>query len=225
MAYPAPFIRLVLGGNLYGSKEQWTCSLSIANGSLTLTAPTEVPLWLRDVCATWMSYPSNQSVGADLRWLKFNRIGYDGRYTEDTTVRYDYPTPYPAGTNPTVVPPQVALAITLRTEVERGRAARGRFFSPLPARTLASDGVLGVSDQDQYVSAATDFLTDLNEGLEDYDTPGERPRVVVMSDAGEGMIRPVRCVSVGRVLDTMRSRRASIPEIYRDGPDLYVPQP
>ena len=222
MVYPAPFIRLVLGGGLYANSEQWTCSLSIANGSQLLAAPEVVPIDVRDACVAWLTSANNFSTGADLRWIKFNLIGVDGKYREPVTVRYDFTGTLPTGAQPTNPAPQIALAHTLRTDVERGRAARGRFYAPLPGRNLASSGMLGTTDQQAYVNAATTFLNALNTAMSDYATDGGEPRVVVMSDVGSGMLRPVRAVAVGRVLDTMRSRRSSLTENYIEGADLLT---
>lgn len=220
MVYPAPFIRLVLGGGLYANSEQWTCSLSIANGSNELAAPDEVPTAVIDACVEWITSANNFSTGADLRWIKFNLIGPNGRYTEDATVRYDFSGTLPKGAQATTPPPQIALAHTLRTDAERGRAARGRFYAPLPGRNLASSGMLGTSDQQAYVTAATEFLNDLNYAMSTYVTDGGVPRVAVMSDIGSGVMRPVKNVAVGRVLDTIRSRRSSLTENYIEGVDL-----
>lgn len=220
MVYPAPFIRLVLGGGLYANSEQWTCSLSIANGSQLLAAPEVVPIDVREACVDWITSANNFSTGADLRWIKFNLIGINGRYAEPVTVRYDFTGSYPSGAQPTNPPPQISLAHTLRTDVERGLAARGRFYAPLPGRNLASSGMLGGTDQAAYATAATTFLNDLNTAMSDYATDGGAPRVVVMSDVGAGMLRTVKNVAVGRVLDTMRSRRSSLTENYVEGSDL-----
>lgn len=222
MVYPAPFIRLVLGGGLYANSEQWTCSLSIANGSNELAAPEEVPSAVIDACADWITSPNNFSTRVHLQWIKFNRIGPDGKYTEPVTVRHDFTGAAVAGTAATNPPPQIALVHTLRTAAERGRAARGRFYAPCPGRALTTSGMLGTSDQEAYAAAATTFLNDLNVAMSTYVTDGGVPRVAVMSDIGSGVMRPVKNVAVGRTLDTMRSRRSSLGENYFEGVDLLT---
>lgn len=214
MPYPAPFLRLVVGGDLYPPVEQFTFSMSLFNDAPGPPGPPdEVPVGVRNAIQSFWTTSNITTQSAVLRWVKLNEIGIDGRYTQDTTVRFDWAEPFPVGSSTALIAPQLSLAVTLRTDVERGPASRGRFYIPLPARNLTSGGVLGETDANAYALAASTLIEDINEAMDPY-------RVVVMSDSGSGQRRIVRRVEVGRVLDTIRSRRRSFPERYVPGPAI-----
>lgn len=214
MAYPHPFLRLVLGGRIYNS-DIFTFSMSLSNGGQATEPPDEVPQGIIDAAAALFTFGGVISSGAALQWIKLNQIGQDGRYTEDTTVLYDYPADVP-GTAPTCFPaPQVALCITLRTAVSRGPATRGRFYLPTPFMAPGAQGYLTLANQQTVATEVRTFLNDVVAALPGY-------ALVVMSETGSGAMREVTTVSVGRVLDTIRSRRNAFDESYWDLP-LEVP--
>lgn len=216
MTYPEPLLRLVLGGDLYNGMEQWTLSLHLAYADPQSGPPESVPPAVIAACSTYFATSQMVSQRARLQWLKLNEIGPDGRYTQLETVRHDYATPV-AGTMTTAnIAPQTALAISLRTEAQRGRAARGRYYLPMPGYQLAaSNGLLSPTDAAFYATAATTFLDALNAAF-----PTTGARVVVASDIGPGTVRLVTNVAVGRAFDTIRSRRAQMVEGWVEGADL-----
>lgn len=211
MPYSSRFLRLVMIGTLY-NVETWTCSLNFAGGT-SAVAPDEVPQDVVDACATWIA-TSVISERALLTTLKLNEIGPDGRYVRPTTVQHDYVAPFPAGNSNTNLPAQNALAITLRTAAQRGRASRGRFFQPLPAVNVDSSGFIPAAQRLAILDGAETLLNALNEALDPW-------RLGILSDVGEGASRPVTRVEVGRVVDTIRSRRNKLAEDY-DGRDLVI---
>lgn len=213
MVYPAPFLRLVVSGTLYNT-DIFSWSLSFArdfpdSGSL---APTEVPQGVIDAVSAFHDTSLHAS-GAKLTMIKLNEIGTDGRYTnQGDTVLHEFETPL-AGRSANTPPPQTALAITLRTAKRRGRAHAGRFYTPVPGYTLVN-GMLSSADQQAAAISATTMLNAVTAAL-----PGSY-RPYVMSDLGTGTMEPVTHVAVGRVLDTIRSRRNAFTEEYFDGAPL-----
>jgi hypothetical protein len=214
MAYVTEFLRFVVIGSLYGI-DKFSFSMSLIPDIDNETPPTTVPQALIDATSTfWTTNLSGQAVtckDAKIETLKLNEIGVDGKYTHDNTVLYDYPTPLSgiAGIQPA---PQVALAVTLGTPIKRGRAAHGRFYVPIPGVTLLASpvvtGVAGTMDngtQTSYANAAATYVNAINQAVPGY-------RVGVVSDVGVGTYQPVTHVRVGRVLDTIRSRRNKFPE-------------
>lgn len=201
MAYPANFLRLVANGTLY-TVERFSWSLSlIGNG----VAPTEVPPAVISAVTAFHGGQQVTSVPARLTDIKLNLIGTDGRYVSQTdTVQHDLPTPV-QGTSGARHPAQIAQAITLRTGVRRGLASNGRFYLPLPAGELATDGRVEPVNAELLAEAAQTLVESLNAAMDGW-------RVGVVSNVGAGAARPVTAVGVGRVLDTIRSRRSSIPE-------------
>lgn len=217
MAYPEPFLRLVASGTLYGS-ESWSWGISLVDEfSAEPEAPDEVPQAIIDAVAAFHTAPSFIATYATLDTLKLNLIGTDGRYVDKTnTVQYDYPDPVPKGVSSGTVPPQVALAITLRTIARRGLASSGRFYVPVPAYDLTADGRLSVANATTIVGYATTLLNALDDAMDDW-TPG------VVSNVGAGARRVVSHVEVGRVYDTIRTRRISLPEEYVIGDPITQP--
>lgn len=215
MTYAGPLLRLVLGGDLYAPTEQWTFSLHLSHTVTNAAPPETVPAAVIAACSTYFSTAGMISSRATLRWIKLNQIGIDGRYTEPETVRHDYASAVAGTASAANYAPQTALAITLRTGVDRGRAARGRYFLPIPGYQLGANGLLAVNDRTFYATAATTFLNALNASM-----PSQQARVVVASDVGQGLTRLVTHVSVGGALDTIRSRRNAMPEAWVDGADL-----
>lgn len=209
MPYPRPFLRLVYIGSLYGA-ETFSFSMSLleyTNGPAE--APTEVPDDVVEAGEVLFQATGLVSGKAQIEVVKLNRIGVDGRYTEPQTVEHDV-TPPITGTTSLQPAPQVAIAITLRTAVSRGLAHAGRFYLPLPGTSPSSDGRLVGTTATAYADAAATAINLINGAFND------EWRVGVTSNVGAGREQFVTSVSVGRVLDTIRSRRSSLPEEYQN---------
>lgn len=215
MVYPVPFLRLAVIGTLYGS-ETFTYSLSLRRDfDAPLDPPDVVPQGVIDAVTTFHAAGGHSmtSTSAHLTMIKLNEIGTDGRYTsEGDTVQHEFDTPVP-GSGVPLHPPQIAVAVTLRTAKRRGRAHAGRFYLPMLAQTMGPDGRMSVGAQQGLATAATTFLDDLNAALPGYE-------VAVLSNVGTGEVETVTHVAVGRVVDTMRSRRTSLDEDYFEGAPL-----
>lgn len=219
MAYPQNFFRLVCSGTLVGS-ETFSYGISLRKEFTTGSAPDEVLVGVIDAVTDFHSN-ANVAIGSQavLTTIKFNEINTDGRYANDgDTVLADLDPGVP-GSGTTSMPPQVALAITLRTAKMRGRAHAGRFYIPRLAGAIGTDGRLAAAQAGTIVTAATTFLNDLNAALDGV------ARVAVLSDVGTGAVNDVTHVEVGRVLDTMRSRRRSLDEERQIGEPLAPAAP
>lgn len=213
MAYPMNFLRLVAIGTLYNA-ETFSWSISLSPEDSSADAPAAVPAGV--ISAITAFHTSNLVAlgsGARLTMVKLNEIGRDGRYvSQGDTVWHEFATPV-AGIGTTNHPAQCSLAVTLRTDAARGRASSGRFYIPYIGATLQADGRLAVAAATDVANAATTMLEALETAL-----PGWA--VSVMSNIGEGTRRRVSHVEVGRVVDTIRSRRTSLEEDRQAGPDL-----
>lgn len=208
MVYAQPFLRLAVSGTLY-DVEQFSWSLSLVDAAETANPPTVVPPAIVTAISAYHSSGSGSlSAVAKMKTIKLNEIGVDGRYTSPNTVRHDFTTPV-AGAGGNYPPAQVALAISLLTPIQRGRAHQGRYYLPAPNLTGTSTGGLLVASQDMYLAAAKTMIEAVNNAMKPY-------RVAVVSNIGPGTFQLVTGVRVGAVLDTMRSRRKKIPESYKD---------
>lgn len=219
MAYPQNLFRLVMSGTHFGT-ETFSYGLTFAKEFTTGDAPSTVPTAIVDAVVAFHtavnSGISNRSV---LETIKFNEIGTDGRYASASdTVMEEFETGYPGAVTATV-PPQVALAITLRTAKRRGRAHAGRFFIPWGGGSIGADGRIPASTQTNVAASVTTFLDALNTAAAGIG------RLAVASDVGVGAIEYVTHCEVGGVLDTIRTRRKSLDELRVAGAPLAPPAP
>jgi hypothetical protein len=204
-------VRVTWGGNL-GSQpgEHWTCSLSIA--AHDAPPAVEAPAFSEAQCASigglLRQFHSEPKTGirpiASLTWVKVARISDAGRYLGDAHLEEFQPVAGGA-TAGTTHPFQVARAVTLHTG-RRGASYRGRFFLPLPNNGIDGDGTYAAAEATDVATQAAFLITGLN-------AVSSQPEVVVCV-AGKNGNTAVTGVTVGRVLDTMRSRRRSLKEQY-----------
>lgn len=204
MAYPSPFLRMVVSGTLFGA-ERFSWGLSFM-GNFTdpaETYPTEVPAGVISAITTFHA-TANIGSAAKIDMIKLNAIGEDGRYVNDDTVFHEFETPI-SGTGTAPMPPQVSLALTLLTNKSRGRASRGRFYVPAPALAISADGRITAAAALNFANMGANLIKSLNTAMPEF-------RVAVFSNVGDGAKSQVQAVTCGRVYDTLRSRRRSLDE-------------
>lgn len=106
------------------------------------------------------------------------------------------------------MPIQTSLCVSLDT-ARAGARGRGRFFLPWPAVGIEADFRISTVSRDLVADAVQAFL----DGINNIGLPGESNlQVSVVSSFGH--ITPVTGCRVGRVPDTMRSRRGDLLEDY-----------
>lgn len=217
MPYPGQFVKLVLIGNLYTDVFNTTLSI-VPNALGELGMPEVNEATLDAVAAAVRNWYVGGiagddpliSVHAHLTSIKLNRIGVDGRYVDPETREHVYTT-FTQGNAGIAAPAQLSAVATLRTAVPRGRASKGRMYLP-PTQMCGAIDVDGrasaaaATAQAESVRALIDAVNDQYIGI---------GRVGVASNAGAGRFEHVTSVSVGRVIDTMRSRRSTQPEDYQ----------
>lgn len=231
MVYPGYFHRLVVIGTMYGV-ETFNFTMSIV--------PTENPADVEavdfdlanavsaEVASWWDNAYGSNGVGivddARLVETKLNRIDSTGHYADNEVQTINVGTPIPGAAAGTL-PAQLACAVTLRTARARGRGSRGRFYLP----TLGVLGSLDTSgrlstEQAQNVANGAGFLVDRINTVYWARDGGLRTMMMVgvASNIGAGIFEPATTVEVGRVPDTVRSRRSSLVE---DHQVFTVPDP
>lgn len=146
------------------------------------------------------------------RWthVKIAPILADGSYGAPSAV-YTFTTPL-AGTDGTgSLPPEVAIAISLRAPII-GRRGRGRIYIPGLGKsaTIASDGTVASSCATGLRDAMSTLVTNLE------DIPGTElygPCVAVFSAGAANAVRPSQ-VRVGNHFDAQRRRQHQVVETY-----------
>lgn len=205
MAPVVQLARLVWSGSLF-TDESWSCSLHF-NGPVGPLVPA---LSFEAALKAWFTRAGSRiSDAAKLEEIKFNSI-------DPITGRYALPVSNNAVSFPVVsgvsaaAPGQLTLAITTRTALARGRAHAGRFYPPTgqPAVALDASGREATTVAQSMAQSAADLIVALNLVDPTF-------TACVFSRAGQ-VQEPITHVAVGRVYDTIRSRRTSISEDYQE---------
>lgn len=203
MAPVGTLYRLVWGGRLF-TDETWSCSMHVDSDSgLNLAASN-----FTAALVAWMERSDSQiSASAQLDFVKFNQINpITGRYALPTS-NNDEQLTLAAGIRP-AAPGQDTVAVSLRTALARGRGHVGRFYPPTGSQTPDGlDGLITAAIATTMSTSAATLVAAVNTAV------GVGSRVVVFSKIGQS-VEPVTAVRVGRVTDTMRSRRAQLRENY-----------
>lgn len=202
--YGQPFWRVTYSGRLY-SAEKWSISLSVVGPT---GQPTQADA---DAARTafWPGMRGSVTSNVVMETAKVARIGADGLYGAMNAVVSTQPAFESSGSGTgTLMPPQCALAVTLLGSQPRAAAGRGRFYLPAPAVTFATDGRISAANAESIANAAAGLVNRLNAALN-----GDVCIVGPQTEKGRApAYQRVAGVRVGRVVDTVRSRRSSFPE-------------
>lgn len=151
------------------------------------------------------SYTSNVFKWSHIKIAPMDAAGK----TIGTSAVYTLTTPLAGGAS-SMLPPQCAFAVTMRANI-LGRRGRGRIYLPaLGSNVLAADATVPPATQ---TNIRTAFVTFLNALQNLPGTPDWVPMVVVMSAGQTTGVRPSQ-VRTGQRVDTIRSRREQVPELY-----------
>lgn len=135
-------------------------------------------------------------------------------HTVGTASIYTLSTPL-AGGGTNLLPPQLAMAVTIRANIV-GRRGRGRIYLPALSTTVVdASGVIPAPVQTAVRAAMVSLINNFQNVP---GTPDFIPLVVVMSAGQTTGVRPSQ-VRTGQRADTIRSRREQVPEVYT-GTDL-----
>ena len=230
-----PHIYLTWGGTFWGS-ETWQMGVRMTNPGIPLTATADefcadhIADAASDISTWWDSGNCGQSHWAQLDWVKMNAIGADGKYVNTSTTHQvrvspaKIPSSYP-NLNAQMVPPQVALVLSLRTGNRGPREAWGHIYMPCAyIKTVTDQPYFLTADTENIAANFADFIRDLN------DWPGidsGSPEVCIASKYSaytdrrtgtpkvfEAENTVVTDVWVGNLFDTHRSRRKQLRETY-----------
>lgn len=207
MPYLEAHYLITVMGDSWTQTETWQFSVRGApEATPTPTSQQDLANALATPTQTFFgSAAANISNKCRLTAIKVAAINPDGRYAFDTPPGlYTYPTPV-VGPSAGAVIPQQTIAVSTLTPFTRGRAHAGRFYLPPAFFAVAGDGRILATDADAIEAAARTWLLAIN-------ATAQVRAVQVMSKLGTGTSTDVTAVGVGRVIDTMRSRRRSLAE-------------
>lgn len=116
-------------------------------------------------------------------------------------------TPIAGGAGTTMLPSQVALAVSYKAGLRpNGVPQKGRFYLPTPSSTMldAATGLLTATNAGKIRDDIADFWAQLRAA-------GHIP---CMWSKRYGTMTPWDSIRVGQTFDTMRTRRNELPEVY-----------
>lgn len=196
-------------GTVAAPLERWAFGINFPADAVPVTGSDIVDDAIASECATayddnWFTAMNTDTI---LTRVKVSRVSADGTIAlrgDGSLVQGEWIGSKPGETAPMETPLQLAICVSLQT-LRSGATGKGRFFIPMIAANVeATSKLLPVASQTNVANRAKAFLNDLATIL-------TFPPQVVSS---KGYMTPVTSVRVGRVVDTLRSRRADLPEEY-----------
>lgn len=214
----APHIRMSclgrIGSAVDGERFSFGLALAQPDGNSAPGLSPNADVWddcAADVRTFFGSAAARISPRAILENVKFASISASGGYAADPYVSEfaDIQGGSPLSEAYGRILPQAALAISLVT-ARRGPTGRGRFYIPMPVVDIedASESI-PVAQRDAIEASAAALITNLGNN------PGiDLLNLKVCVASSKGYNTAVSGVRVGRVVDTIRSRRRSLKEDY-----------
>jgi hypothetical protein len=151
---------------------------------------------------------------ATLEYVKFNPIGPDGKYANETetTEVFFQPPLIRTGTGQ-LLPLQNTIAVSWTTARSRGIASKGRMFLPgMNADWMTNIGLIGGAHREALVAACKLFIEDCRTWTSEYVGVPAIVSQGAQGGAGPGVAEPIIGVNVGNVVDTQRRRRNALVE-------------
>jgi hypothetical protein len=166
---------------------------------------------------------------ADLLWTGTGSAGINGMYaatviaqlyetfrletaTGKATDKRESPVNHPGGDPGMSLPQEVAVVVTLRTQLA-GASGHGRMFFPSPStNVLTAEARLSSSGQQTFAIGVTSMFSAMADGL-------AQPVLYTKGRAN----RIISRVDVGDVFDAMRRRRDKLVEARYTGPAIPTP--
>lgn len=220
MSYDVPFHRIVMIGTTFTDTFNVTVAYTPGGGSALPAVSPALATSVGSAIATWWALPlaasgitGGLSIGSSslLTSVKVNRIGTNGLYMDPDTQEYVLPTPV-GGIGSTRLIPQLSLVATLRGSDERAKAGKGRMYFPasnLTVPPLDTAGLVAAAEAQKYANGMISFFNRIQGA---YSGLSLNAVAGITSKAGTGAHQTVAKVTVGRVVDTMRSRRSKLVE-------------
>jgi len=170
---------------------------------------------LADLTTFWKNPVSYIPTYAVIKWFKWNRIGANGRYVNDTTRIRDglsITGGSPATTENPPMPHQVAWATTYLTNAQRGLANKGRTYWPTNVQIMSATLLTSTTSANYMAQRVAELIAAWGNwpGL---DVTGVVPVVGSIGvDGKPGVYRSIRSISVGNRLDIQRRRAEKVVE-------------
>jgi hypothetical protein len=224
-AYSHKFIRVTFSGTMFSGAEDWSTGLQLGweDADIELVAPGIA----EQLAGYWITFFQHGSVGVSNQYrateVKCALILPNGKTDVENIDYYNISGGAAGGYTSAPLPPQITLAATMTTELQRGLASKGRMYLPGISWTVNSG--TGRLDSSTTNAIGTQFKTLLDAYNADPDIPGS---VIVASKGHKttaldsdnhpvyenGRNSFVTGLRIGDVYDTQRRRRNNLAEQY-----------
>lgn len=227
MSYAHAVNRVTISGTCLGGAEEWSTGFWMGSETADAGDPAGAA---DDIGGYWRTYfeLAANSVSSNYITTEVKVAQHKASDEKTDLSKVDFWTASPlldGGGTATVFPPQITLALTLTSEIQRGTAAKGRMYLPgINGAVSNSTGMLLSSQTDTYRTNLKAFFDAVNA---DTDIPD---RVILVSRGTKLTTFPggdityinpknanVTGLRVGSAYDTQRRRRNGLTEAYSTG--------
>lgn len=217
--------KVTISGTCFNGQEQWSTGFYIGDPAAdaadpgTTTASSLAPLW-----TTFFQHANAHiSTAYKTTSIKVSQLEIDGDVDLSMIDIYDYPAAIAGSSGGAPLPPQIALAATLTSDLQRGLASKGRMY--LPGINLP----MGAADPHVAIFEQTNIADQLKVFVDAVNASANISGRIVLASKGTKLTNPadpnqwayvngktanVTGLRVGNVYDTQRRRRNGIAESY-----------
>lgn len=224
MPYDRPHFYLTFGGTLFplaSGHEEWQTGIHFApditkTEQQLLSALDQISVV--DILADCTKMIKG-NYGVNMNWSNVVSIDWAKLVVKKTDGHYAgapklvEQTGQTGGAGAFAFPPQLGVVASFWSGKNFGRANRGRMYLPAPQSALTTQSV---TDPRMSQTACTDLRTVVKAWLSDVEgevsTLAVPTSPAILSSLGSGACNFITKIGVGRVIDTMRSRRTSLDE-------------
>jgi hypothetical protein len=224
MPYDRPHYYLTFGGTLFplaSGHEQWQTGIHFAPDAtrtegqlldaLEQISVVDILADCTKLIKGQYGFNCNWSNVVTIDWAKLVVKKTDGHYAGAPKLVEQTGQTGSAGAYPYA--PQLAVVASFWTGANFGRALRGRMYLPPPYALISS---LSVNDPRATAATANDLRDAVKQWLNavggEVNTLAVPTSPAILSSLGTGTTNFISKIGVGRVIDTMRSRRSALDE-------------
>lgn len=207
--------RITFHGTSFQGQEEWSTGFYMGYPDQDASAPTVGDL--ASLAANWQTWFTASASKVNGGWktdgVKSALLNVDGSTSLDDVVYYNYPTAISGGYSGGNNPPQIALVVTLKSDIPRGLGANGRMFLPGISQGIQDNGKIIDVARDEMADQLQDFFdaanTTWNTGQLINASKGR-----TVAPTAPGVNAPITSIKLGNVYDTQRRRRNQLAEQY-----------
>lgn len=208
-----PHIKVTFRGVFTGCPEEWSFGLHFSsNDPLGIDDSGASDVHLDQCLAAAQTYMNNARFNDRVKMtdIRAYKIKSDGLMEGNPSILLIPNASQPNGQGATHHPLQIAWCVTT-VGAERGPARFGRFFLPGPSVPVDNDSRISANDTNNMLAATVQFTKDVSDAV-DLSGVTTSSNLVNVSGIGTGTNQVVDHLELGRVLDTIRTRRNKLDE-------------